>query len=306
MRAKSRSVVGLAAEIARRQQGVVCTADLRAARVGRSTIDRWVAKGLLHREYHGVFRFGHRAPSAEAHFMAAVLACGERAWLAAFAAAHLYAIVRGRAPAPEVVSLDDRQVRGVINHRVRNLDPREITRYRAIPITTTARTVVDLAATLELADLARACHEARVQHRLTAGAVGEVVRRRHRTTGIRKLRAIYEGDHRLTLSRLEDGFLALLRERGYPLPITNRRTGAHYVDCRWPEHRLTVELNSYRFHGSRHAWEEDHARARAARKRGDEFRPYTWADVFEDSDFMLAELAALLHIAPLVLPATAR
>jgi very-short-patch-repair endonuclease len=66
------------------------------------------------------------------------------------------------------------------------------------------------------------------------------------------------------------------------------------VDCRWPDHRLTVELDSYRYHHSRHAWEQDRRREREARARGDEFRRYTYGDVFESPGRMLAELRDLL------------
>jgi hypothetical protein len=66
------------------------------------------------------------------------------------------------------------------------------------------------------------------------------------------------------------------------------------VDCRWPEQRLTVELDSYRYHASRHAWEGDRRREREARARDDEFRRYTWKDVIEEPAAMLAELGRLL------------
>jgi hypothetical protein len=66
------------------------------------------------------------------------------------------------------------------------------------------------------------------------------------------------------------------------------------VDCRWPERRLTVELDSYRFHNSPHAWEQDRRRERESRARGDEHRRYTRADVSEGPDRMLAELRRLL------------
>jgi very-short-patch-repair endonuclease len=79
-----------------------------------------------------------------------------------------------------------------------------------------------------------------------------------------------------------------------PLPRTNRKAGAHYVDCRWPEHKLTVELDSYRYHHTRHAWEQDRRRDREARQRGDAIRRYTWTDVFEEPEPMLAELRELL------------
>jgi very-short-patch-repair endonuclease len=70
--------------------------------------------------------------------------------------------------------------------------------------------------------------------------------------------------------------------------------GGHRVDCRWPEHRLTVELDSYRYHHSRHAWEQDRQREREARARGDQLRRYTWRDVAEDPEPMLAGLRSLL------------
>ena len=66
------------------------------------------------------------------------------------------------------------------------------------------------------------------------------------------------------------------------------------VDCRWLDHRLTVELDSYRYHRSRHAWELDRRREREAHARGDAFRRYTHDDVFEQPKPMLAELERLL------------
>jgi hypothetical protein len=80
------------------------------------------------------------------------------------------------------------------------------------------------------------------------------------------------------------------------LPETNRPAGGRRVDCRWPEHHLTVELDSYRYHGSRHAWEQDRQRERDARARGDEFRRYTWFDVHEQPGPMLDDLSRLLTV----------
>ena len=70
------------------------------------------------------------------------------------------------------------------------------------------------------------------------------------------------------------------------------------MDCRWPEHRLTVELDGYRFHNSRHSWEQDRLREREARARGDEFRRYTYRDVLEDPSLMLRELRSFFEGCP--------
>jgi hypothetical protein len=161
-------------------------------------------------------------------------------------------------------------------------------------VTTAPRTLVDLAAVFEAPQLAQACHEAGVRHRTTPAQVRRVLERQPNAKGRAKLRAILDGDEPITLSKLERGFLKLLGEAGLPLPETNRRAGGRRVDCRWPEHRLTVELDGYRYHSSRHAWEQDRCREREARARGDEFRRYTYGDVFEVPQQLLAELRALL------------
>jgi hypothetical protein len=57
-----------------------------------------------------------------------------------------------------------------------------------------------------------------------------------------------------------------------------------------------VELDSYRYHRSRHAWNADRHREREAYARGDQFRRYTWADVFDDPTLMLRELRTLLSL----------
>jgi hypothetical protein len=102
------------------------------------------------------------------------------------------------------------------------------------------------------------------------------------------------GDARVALSKLERAFLELLKEHGLLLPITNKVASGRRVDCRWPDKRLTVELNSYLYHGSRHAWEQDYERQREAYAREDAFRAYTYRDVFEDPARMLSELRRLL------------
>jgi very-short-patch-repair endonuclease len=249
--------------------------------------------GALLREHRGVYRVGHRAPSLEARYLAAVRACGPDARLSGKAAAHLYGLVKGAIPPPEVTTPLKRRIEGTTIRRAR-LDPRDATTYHAIPITTVPRTLTDLAADLSLDALARALHEATIRFKTTPAQVDAVLQRRPRCPGAPNLQKILRGDARITRSVLEERFLELLQHQALPLPHTNRRAGAHYVDCRWPTHRLTVELDSYRFHSSRHAWEQDRRREREVHARGDELRRYTWGDVFEQPDLMLAELHSLL------------
>jgi hypothetical protein len=193
---------------------------------------------------------------------------------------------------PEVTAPTERRVRGVTTRRTR-VSERDATIWRGIPVTTPARTLVDLSSVLAVEDLARAVHEAGIRHKTTPEQVEAVLKRRPASKGAKKLRRVLWGDEQVTLSALERRFLKLLRDAGLPLPVTNRPAGDRYVDCRWVGRRLTVELDGYRYHSSRFAWERDRQREREAYARGDDFRRYTWGDVFEAPAAMMAELEAV-------------
>jgi Transcriptional regulator, AbiEi antitoxin len=295
MGTSDRSVDRVIARMAKRRHGVVTRAQLLDAGVSARQIQRRLRRGTLHAVHPGVYRVGHTATSVEARYLAAVDACGDGAMLCGLAAAHLFGILKGTPPAPEVMATVERKIRGVITQRARRIDPRDRSTWRGIPVTTIERTVTDLAGRLSLDALGRAFHEAEVRHKLKPAQVEEVLERRPNTTGARNLKAVIRGDHPITLSIMERAFLELLAKHGLPLPVTNRPKDGHWVDCRWPDLRLTVELDSYRYHRSRFAWQQGHERERAARARGDEFRRYTWADVVEHPARMLAELRRLLQ-----------
>jgi hypothetical protein len=283
----------LMARLAARGKGVVTRRALLTAGMDSTAIDRRIASGMLRVVYPGTYRVGHAAPSTEASYMAAVLACGEEAVLSGLAAAWLWGLTQGRPPRPEVSAPTKRRIEGLTTRR-RRLHPGEKTRRHGIPITAVPLTLLDLSPSLSSEDLARACHEAGVKHRTTPREVKQAVARRPNAKGAAKLRAVLEGDEPLLLSKLEERFLDLLRAHNLPLPLTNRPRDGHFVDCRWPEHRLTVELDSFRFHNSRYAWERDRKRERAAYARGDQFRRFTWGDVFETPAVTLDELRGLL------------
>ena len=296
MRARSRTVEEVCAALAERSHGIVSRSELLSAGLGRGQIERKRKRGYLIVEFPGVYRVGHRAPNLEARYMAAVKACGEGAALSGPAAAYLYGLVKRAAPIPHVTAPRERRVTGIVTRRSRDV---ERAAYRGIPITTVARTLVDLAPTLSLRDLARACHEAGVKYGTTPGQVEEVLVRRPTAPGARRLRKVLRGDAPVTQSALERRFLAVLVEHDLPPPDeTNRPAGSFRVDCRWRQPPLTVELDSYRYHNSRHSWEQDHRREREARGRGDDFRRYTYGDLYENPRPMLRELVGFFAKRP--------
>jgi len=200
----------------------------------------------------------------------------------------------GAPPPPEVMAPTERRAKGVITHRCAVVLPDECTVWRGIPVTTVPRTLLDLAGVMSRDALALACHEAGIRYDTTPAQVDALIARHPKTPGVPKLRAALHGDVHVSLSALERRFLKRLRHASLPLPETNIRVSERRVDCRWADHRLTVELDGYKYHRSRHAWENDRRREREAYARGDQFRRYTWGDVFEHPSLMMAELRDLL------------
>src|SRR5881227_3641901 len=117
MRPKSTTVEQKIARIASRAHGIVTRAELLDCGISEGEIKRRLRKGILLPEYPGVYRVGHRAPSVEARYMAAVKACGSGAKLSGRAAGHLLGLVKGAAPAPEVTTPTHREIDGIATRR---------------------------------------------------------------------------------------------------------------------------------------------------------------------------------------------
>jgi len=101
------------ARIANKSRGVVSRTELARAGVTPEQIRTRLRKGSLIGVHRGVYRVGHQAPSREPRYLAAVKACGDQAVLCGGAAAHLWGIVKGHLPLPEVVAPVRRLVPGV-------------------------------------------------------------------------------------------------------------------------------------------------------------------------------------------------
>jgi hypothetical protein len=153
---------------------------------------------------------------------------------------------------------------------------------------------VDLAAELDVDDLARVCHEAGVKYRTTPRQVGQALSRKPNAPGAGKLQEILGGKAHVTLSVVEKRLLDGIVAAKLPLPETNRRTDGRCLDMRWAKERLTVEVLSYRYHHSSHAWENDQRGQRLARKRGDDWRSFTYRNVMFELEQTIAELRVAL------------
>ena len=277
------------AQRAGRQQGRINCEQLLELGVERWRIESWVADGRLRRVHRGVYAVGHEAPSVLGDYMAAVLACGSGAGLSHRAEAHVMHLLAGKAPPPEVTvpTLSGRGRKGIVIHRVKELRRLGVCTVHGIPMTTVPRTLLDLAAMLDLPTLTRACHEAWIRHRTTPRSVEDCIARNPGKKGIAKLRTALGSD--VTLSKLEDRFLALLREHGLPGRARTSTAAATRSTATGRRSGSPSSCVSYRFHASRRAFESD-----VARRRRSNHLAFTWGDVFERPQQTIAELVAAM------------
>ena len=88
--------------------------------------------------------------------------------------------------------------------------------------------------------------------------------------------------------------LDLLRKARLPRPDTNVRLHGWKVDFVWREKRLVVETDGARFHGVPAAVTRDRRKDADLRSRGYTVLRYSWSQVVNEPEFVLAEIAAAL------------
>lgn len=234
-----------------RQHGVVTRAQLRDLGFTDHAIDHRLARGRLRRLHRGVFVLGGREISQRCRWMGAVRLFGESALLSHLSAAALWGI-RTSPGAPIEVTLttvSKRSAPGLMVHRRGVLSPQDRRVRHGIPVTSPARTLVDLAPRLNNAQLESAINEAdRLDLTDPSRLRRDVESMRGQDGAGTVLRLLERQVFRMTDSELELRFLALVRSAGLPRPETQRPVNGFRVDFYWPDLGLIVETDGLRYH----------------------------------------------------------
>jgi very-short-patch-repair endonuclease len=286
----------LVAELARGQYGVVTREQLRGLGVGDTGIRERLRTQRLHRLHRGVYAVGHSALPAKAHWMAAVLACGAGAALSHVAAGAHHQLRASSAARVDVTvprCSGRRHQPGIRLHRSGRLSCEDVTVVDAIPVTTVARTLLDLADVLDRHGLKRAVDEAEYLRVLDMAALVAAVQRSPGRRGARVLEAA-KGPLELTRGALEERFLALIERHGLPRPRVGVQMDGYEVDFHWPEADLIVELDGFAAHGTRTRFESDRLRDRRLGRAGLRTIRLTASAVSYDEEAIAEELAEVV------------
>jgi hypothetical protein len=249
------------AAIATRQHGIATRAQLRDAGWSDGQIDNRLARGYLIPVRRGVLAVGHGSLTQHSQWIAAVLCAGPRAVLSHRSAAALWGLSSGRPEIEVTRPSNGCHRRGLTVHSTRFLPEAHRTKVDGIPVTTVARTLIDIAATESPRALDDRLSAARRLGRLDCGHLRRTIESMPSRAGLPELSArlkLFERYRAVTRSELETRFLRLCAEAGIPLPEADVELGAIVVDFLWRSQRLIVELDSHQFH--RHRFDEDRGR----------------------------------------------
>ncbi len=283
------------AALANRQHGIVTRRQLLRAGLGVRTIKRRVEAGRLHHLHRGVYVLGHGGLNKHGHWLGAVLACGREALLSHRSAAALLGLTRAPRGVVEVTSASGRRRPGIVVHQG-GIDESDRTLVDAIPVTSVARTLLDLAEVVDGQTLRRAFEEADRLHLLEMSELEELCARSHGRRGLRALRPLIEAAREpiTTDSPLEDRFAVFCEKHCLPPPATNVAVLGHEVDALWPTRRLMVEMDSYAYHRHRAAFERDRARDAEFAAAGYRVIRLTHRRLEEEPDAVADQLRRLL------------
>ncbi len=295
--------------LAGRQHGVVSRAQLREIGLSDRAISRRCAAGSLHRVHQGVYAVGHALLTARGRWMAAVLAGGPGAALSHNSAAALWELRPSSARLIDVTTRRTGRARsGIRIHRPRTLHPDETTTKHGIPVTTPARTILDLAG-LKSIRLEHLLDRNEILELTDYPALAALARAHPRHRGARRLVQTldrYEAGTTVTRSGLERLFLALCEHHGLPRPKANTTVQGKEVDFLFEHARLIVETDSWRYHKTRRAFENDRARDAIAARAGYRTLRVTDDHLTSDPTGVVATIIAILRDEALTPPPAPR
>ncbi len=296
-----------AGRIAERQHGVVRWETLIEAGLTRAMIERRVARGQLHRQAPSVYTFGGSPDTDDQTLVVHALSAGVGGAISHDSAAFLWGLTQRRPGSVHVVvrRWQREHRRDCSVHESLDLLSIDRVLLSGVPVTSAARTVVDLGATSPWL-VERALSEGlRMGLFDVAGVDGfmkRVARKGRRGVGtIRPLLELHGAVNGRTESLLEDRFLRVIFERGLRLPVVQFEVQDELgrfvcrADFAYPDLRLLIEVDGRSYHSDTVAFQRDRDKQNRTQELGWRTLRFTWNDVSREPDRLASTLSSFLR-----------
>jgi very-short-patch-repair endonuclease len=296
-------VIAIARLIAR-QYGLITRDQARLLGMSDDAIYRKVSAGLWIRDFPKVFRDVTVPTSWHQRLKALALRRPGRLWVSHRAACAFWQLDGFDPGLVEITTVCDLRAQdGFLVHRVRCMDPRDVTIVANLPVTTVHRTLIDLGLVAHVDEVELAL-ECALRRRITT--ISRLCSRldaltTHRGSGVlRKALERRPANAPPTESALETRFLQFVRRHKLPapdrqVPITDDRGFIGRVDFYYSAARVVVEVQSRRHHLSAAAWERDLRRSNVLTSSGRRVLHVTAEQLKGDAN-LVAEVAQLLDL----------
>lgn len=292
---------GALAKLVRKQHGVVARDQLLALGFSARAIELRVTQHRLWRVHDGVYALSPAALSNAARQTAALLAIRPDPLLSHNSSVARRGLMReGSKVHVSTSTRVPRRLDGVIVHRPRRIDPEDRVRIDGVPMTSLARTYLDLGQTLPYPQLQQVVEEGDRTDQLDIRALSEVIERYAGHRGCRPLRRIIS-DYLWTPDAnegIERDFQLLLADFGLPTPQMNVVVEGLQVDCWWPSSRFVVELDSRGWHRTWQAHERDRKRDAILLRAGISSLRVTHRRIHKERAEVAADVRAGLRLPP--------
>jgi hypothetical protein len=299
----ARHTYGAIAERSRTQLGLIIREQLRQLGVSRHQEQHLVDTGILQRVEPRVLCVAGVPPSWEQLLLAGVLGLGPGAVVSHMAAAAIWGLDGVPPGAVELtVPRGCRNRLGVGTvHSSLHLEPIDVGRRGRFPITRPTRTIIDIAGALPIRRL-EGVVDAACRERLTDEHA--LVRRSEelRRAGTRKLLRVLGADRATGRPHtwLERETLAIFRRGGGPVPRMQAELARDgrvvRVDGIFDEAALIIEVAGHRTHSTRRQRQADAERRLCLEQSGFRVLEFTYEDVTERPDYVLATVLARLAV----------
>jgi very-short-patch-repair endonuclease len=278
----------------RDQDGIITLAQARAVGLSQDAVIRRVRSGAWLRCTPGVFFADDRPFTEAARIRAAVWSYGPLATASGLAAAWWHGITRY---APDVVEVtvpkvsNHRRRHGVRTRR-RDLASKDIVERNGLRVTALPLTVI----------------EAAVRQRGGAKLMDGALQRHIELTQLWRAHLRNKGRHgspaaRRLLQAAEDGarsaaeriLVKLLRDAGFTGWTTNYPVGGYQVDVGFVNEKVALEADGWAFHSDQEVFQIDRTRQNAIALLGWQVLRFTWLDLTEHPQRVIAEIARALR-----------
>jgi very-short-patch-repair endonuclease len=256
--------------LAERQSGVVSRGQLRSLGLSDRAITRRIEWGWLIPILNGVYAVGHRPRLLRGWHHAALLAAGPRSALSNRSGGAHWGMTKAPSRPHVIAPRSADGIKGIVVHRPRALADDDIIEDQGLRVASPARVLLDLAGEgASRRQLERALDQAEINELHLP--IEPLLLRCRRRRGAPKLKAVLEWHHAgstITESEAEEAFWAIIDRSGLPRPAPQATVTGNRRDFVWPERRVVVEIDGWRFHRTVQAADLDAQRGNDATLAG--------------------------------------